>query len=131
MKSILIIKPTWFDFSFNNYHAHCYTNNSAMTILVAAGLQLLGAFSSVEDQCLPKGAFSEGSYQLKNTTLQLSHIAHACRNLTHAIFSRSPAKFDFADVRLICQITNNYFKLYFNSVIKVCIYMPQITNIWR
>lgn len=89
MKSKLIIKPTWFDFSFNNYHGHCYTRNSAMTILVAAGLQLLGAFSSVEDQCLSKGAFLEGSNQLKNTTLQLSHITHACRNLTHAIFSRS------------------------------------------
>lgn len=99
-----------------------------MTVLVAAGLQLLGAFSSVEDHCLSKGAFLEGSNQLKNTTLQLSHIAHAYQEFNpRNLFTFT--KFDFADVRLICQITNIYFKLYFNSVIKVCIYMPQITNI--
>lgn len=94
-----------------------------MTILVAAGLQLLGAFSSVEDQCLSKGFQPTEEYN----TAAFTHSACVPEFNPRNLFTFT--KFDFADVRLICQITNNYFKLYFNSVIKICIYMPKITNI--
>lgn len=99
-----------------------------MTILVAAGLQLLGAFSSIEAQCLSKGAFFGGFQPTEEyNTAAFTHSACVPEFNPRNLFTFT--KFDFADVRLICQITNNYFKLYFNSVIKICIYMPKITNI--
>lgn len=120
MKSKLIIKPTWFDFSFNNYHAHCYTRNSVMTTL--------RGFQFRRGPVFIKGCFLEGSNQLKNTTIAaFTHSACVPEFNPHNLFTFT--KFDFVDLRLICQITDSYYKLNFNSVIKVCFYMPKITNI--